>query len=318
MAEELTDSEEEILVYAEFEDTVNIEKYRAIHVLGVNGKNPVIQMDDTFFTGKHENALGTYMFFEEDPEPKSEDPLFDKLPEKNLKYLCKTKKLLNMEHAYVTPKEGHDLLHKKPEADDNIEPVNFKSMSKMTNTGRGRRHGRQVKTVEEIFQRVNRRYVRIKRKDRTDNNSILYKVLRALLKIMRECDNLFDSMNPKLEYLGSYFDGMRVGQPNEYDINVILTIHINYNKICLDARETQNSYTSIIMPEEFRRLSNTPETATKGFQKTKFWCDKSHRLLVTSFRSWMQGVVDTALKTLPLVDGKLKADIHYVQLIEIV
>ncbi|KAJ8734174.1 hypothetical protein PYW07_014725 [Mythimna separata] len=128
MAEEMIDSEEEILVYAEFEDTVNIEKYRAIHVLGVNGKNPVIQMDDTFFTGKHENALGTYMFFEEDPEPKSEDPLFDKLPEKNLKYLCKTKKLLNMEHAYVTPKEGHDMQHTKLEADDNIEPVNFKSL----------------------------------------------------------------------------------------------------------------------------------------------------------------------------------------------
>ena len=46
------------------------------------------------------------MFFEEDPEPTTEDPLFDKLPEKNLKYLCKTKKILNMEHAYVTPKEG--------------------------------------------------------------------------------------------------------------------------------------------------------------------------------------------------------------------
>lgn len=51
MNQELTDSEEELLVYAEFEDTVNIEKYRAIHVLGVNGKNPIIQMDDTFFTG---------------------------------------------------------------------------------------------------------------------------------------------------------------------------------------------------------------------------------------------------------------------------
>lgn len=51
MNEAITDSEEELLVYAEFEDTVNIEKYRAVHVLGVNGQNPIIQMDDTFFTG---------------------------------------------------------------------------------------------------------------------------------------------------------------------------------------------------------------------------------------------------------------------------
>lgn len=47
-----SDSEEEILVYAEFEDSVNIEKYRSIHILGVNGPNPIIQMDDSFFTGK--------------------------------------------------------------------------------------------------------------------------------------------------------------------------------------------------------------------------------------------------------------------------
>lgn len=187
----------------------------------------------------------------------------------------------------------------------------------MINTGRGRHRGRPVKTLEEIFQEVNRRHVRIKRKDRKDNNSILYKVLQELLKRMRKCDTLFDSMNPKLEYLGSYFDGMRVGQPNEYDINVILTIHVNYSKISLDARETQNGYTSIVMPAEFRRLSKTPATATKGFKKTEFWCDRSYRLSVKNFRSWMQSVVDTALNQLPLEDGKriLKVKNNYFKML---
>lgn len=46
------------------------------------------------------------MFFEEDPSPKCSDPLFDKLPEKNLRFLCKTRKVINVEHAYITPKEG--------------------------------------------------------------------------------------------------------------------------------------------------------------------------------------------------------------------
>lgn len=48
------------------------------------------------------------MFFEDDPSPHCEDSLFDKLPEKNLKYLCKTRKLISVEHAYVTAKEGKD------------------------------------------------------------------------------------------------------------------------------------------------------------------------------------------------------------------
>lgn len=48
------------------------------------------------------------MFFEEDPAPHCEDPLFDKVPEKTLKFVCKTRKHLHMEHAYVTPKEGKE------------------------------------------------------------------------------------------------------------------------------------------------------------------------------------------------------------------
>nr|XP_021199181.2 cyclic GMP-AMP synthase-like receptor isoform X1 [Helicoverpa armigera]XP_049698472.1 cyclic GMP-AMP synthase-like receptor isoform X1 [Helicoverpa armigera] len=176
-------------------------------------------------------------------------------------------------------------------------------MTNSESSRRGQRRNHRVK-MEKIFQQVTRRHVRIKRRERRDNNSVLNKVLQEFLNIMRKCDSLFSSMNPKLEYLGSYFDGMRVGQPTEYDINVILTFHVNYSKIELDARDNQNGYTSIIMPEEFRRLSKTPATAIKGFKKTEIWCDRSHRLLVTGFRSWMQSVVDAALDTLPQEDGK--------------
>lgn len=55
MSAEVTETEEEILVYAEFEDSVNIEKYRAVHVLGIEEKNPIIQMDENFFTGTKYN-----------------------------------------------------------------------------------------------------------------------------------------------------------------------------------------------------------------------------------------------------------------------
>ncbi|XP_013166731.1 PREDICTED: general transcription factor 3C polypeptide 6-like isoform X3 [Papilio xuthus] len=130
-----SDSEEEVLVYAEFKDTVNIEKYKNIHVLGIDRKNPVIQLDDTFFTGTFENPLGTYLFFEEDQTPHCDDPLFDKLPEKNLKYLYKTNKLLSMEHAYVTSKE--DNIENKVQQlneSESIEPVSFENLEEALET----------------------------------------------------------------------------------------------------------------------------------------------------------------------------------------
>ncbi|XP_039765369.1 general transcription factor 3C polypeptide 6-like isoform X3 [Pararge aegeria] len=130
--ESLSDEEEEVLVYAEFEDTVNFDKYNSIHVLGLDTKNPIFQLDDTFFTGTYENPLGTFMFFEEDPSPNTIDPLFDKLSKKNLKYISKTRKFINIQHAYVKPKEDkQEQEHQQEEQSsesDNIKPADFKSV----------------------------------------------------------------------------------------------------------------------------------------------------------------------------------------------
>ncbi|XP_049886977.1 general transcription factor 3C polypeptide 6 [Pectinophora gossypiella] len=127
--QEYSYSEEEILVYAEFDDSVNIDKYRSIHVLGINEREPIIQADDTFFKGKFVNPLGTHMFFEENLLAKSEDPLFDKLPEKNLMYVFKTNKSLNMEHAYLIPREGAGQNIKgEAEVPDELPTVKFASM----------------------------------------------------------------------------------------------------------------------------------------------------------------------------------------------
>lgn len=49
---ENTSEEEEILVFAEFDEPINFDKYNNIHVLGIDTKNPIFQLDDTFFTGK--------------------------------------------------------------------------------------------------------------------------------------------------------------------------------------------------------------------------------------------------------------------------
>ncbi|KAJ0181043.1 hypothetical protein K1T71_003128 [Dendrolimus kikuchii] len=159
-------------------------------------------------------------------------------------------------------------------------------------------------SLEKILQDIHKNYVKLKKLEKKMNNITLYSVLNTLLKKMQQCDNLFKSLKPKLEFLGSYFDGVRVGNPNEFDINVILTLHLNYNKIILDATNVQNGHTSVVMPSEFRRLSKTPATAEKGFRDTQFWCDASYRLSVTKFKAWMQSVVDATLNTLPQVNGK--------------
>lgn len=169
---------------------------------------------------------------------------------------------------------------------------------------------RTIETAEEMFQDLNRKCIRLNKKEIQRNNIVLYAVLEKIVKLMKNSDDLFKSMRPKLEYMGSYFDGLRVGHPTEFDINLVLTIPVNYEKIVLDSTEAKFDYTYIIMPSEFRRLYKNPYTANKGFIKTAMWCDSSYRLSVKKFRSWMQSVVDAALNKLPLEEGKRILMVH--------
>lgn len=158
--------------------------------------------------------------------------------------------------------------------------------------------------LEDIFQEINRKYVRINKQEKLHNNVVLYSVLEHVLKLMRDSDELFNSMKPKLAYMGSYFDGLRVCHPSEFDINIVFKLPVNYEKVVLDSTYTQYDYTNVIMPSEFRRLCKNAMTADRGFKKTVNWCDGSYRLSVNKFRSWMQSVVDKALTKLPFGDGK--------------
>lgn len=158
--------------------------------------------------------------------------------------------------------------------------------------------------LEDVYRKINRDFVQIKTKDRICNNKVLFAVLEELLKRMRKCDDLFRSMKPVLQYLGSYYDGLRVGNPTEYDINLIMKLPVDYKKIKLDATSSSHDYTNILMQSEFRRLSKTPATAEKGFFKTRQWCNSNYQLSVKKFRSWMQSVVDAAVADLPVIGGK--------------
>lgn len=126
----MSETEEEFYVYAEWDGNDNVDTFRTIHVLGIEKENPVIQVGDNFFVGRYEHALGTYMFFENDPTIKSVDPLFDKLPEENLKYVCKTRKLMKMERTYLTPKAENETklfnIMQKPE--EEVDVLNFNSI----------------------------------------------------------------------------------------------------------------------------------------------------------------------------------------------
>ena len=43
---------------------------------------------------------------------------------------------------------------------------------------------------------------------------------------MKEADPLFAVMFSKIDFTGSYYDGLRIGNPNEFDLNVVFDISV--------------------------------------------------------------------------------------------
>ncbi|KAE8608093.1 hypothetical protein XENTR_v10011396 [Xenopus tropicalis] len=72
-------------------------------ILGINTEKPFLQVDKYVFAGEYEDALGTCVIFEEDPNHIDED---HKKPQ--LKYKCHTVKKLNMTRTFLTEKKEGD------------------------------------------------------------------------------------------------------------------------------------------------------------------------------------------------------------------
>ena len=39
---------------------------------------------------------------------------------------------------------------------------------------------------------------------------------------MKECDELFGALYREMYYSGSYYDGLKIGKPNEFDLNLVI------------------------------------------------------------------------------------------------
>ncbi|TGZ45621.1 general transcription factor 3C polypeptide 6 [Temnothorax longispinosus] len=104
--DELLEDEAEMLVYVEFEGITSSDTFSnqdlQLDMIGIDTEHPMMEINGRFYEGTYEDAMGTYMFFEKDDNPKVDDEVFDKVP--SLKYFAKTRKLLKMQRVFTKPK----------------------------------------------------------------------------------------------------------------------------------------------------------------------------------------------------------------------
>ena len=56
-------------------------------------------------------------------------------------------------------------------------------------------------------------------------------MLDHLIQLMREEDVLFKKIYSRICGAGSYYDGLKVGKPEEFDMDVVIRLPINYEEV---------------------------------------------------------------------------------------
>ncbi|GBP08698.1 hypothetical protein EVAR_7290_1 [Eumeta japonica] len=102
-------------------------------------------------------------------------------------------------------------------------------------------------------------------------------------------------MSPRVEFLGSYFEGLKICTPNEFDINIVLTLPYDKDDITMTAKNRAGSITSISVPTD----------DTRGLVAT--WCNENGKISARRFRGWMINLGQRVLhsKKMMNVNGEL-------------
>ena len=124
-------------------------------------------------------------------------------------------------------------------------------------------------------------------------------VKKALIPKMKELDGLFDVLYCDIYHGGSYYDGLRITEPTEFDLDVKLKMPFRGNLMKLEFGNGTSipfgfaKYYCISSPENVTTSTKMTENRKKVF--FKFFEENTFVLLPLKVRDWFRSVVDKAI-----------------------
>ncbi|XP_034255077.1 uncharacterized protein LOC117653494 [Thrips palmi] len=152
-----------------------------------------------------------------------------------------------------------------------------------------------LKNAEIVIQYINKKYISLNDADYTSYAHHLNNVLTMLVQRMKNSNPLFSTLYQREHFAGSYADGLKIGKPTEYDMNLIIKLPVDYTKLQFEPGTP--SFVKINGKEAFANISGAP--LSPDFLR---WVDEEGYLLQTKFREWMESVLTKVFLTLPLAD----------------
>ena len=79
-----------------------------------------------------------------------------------------------------------------------------------------------LRTADDALREVNDNIMKLKKIDIQKSNLILDWLRNDVVNAMKKNDVLFKSLFREIYYSGSYYDGLKIRGPDEFDLNIVL------------------------------------------------------------------------------------------------
>ncbi|XP_067009303.2 cyclic GMP-AMP synthase-like receptor isoform X2 [Anabrus simplex] len=114
----------------------------------------------------------------------------------------------------------------------------------------------------------------------------LHTLLKKLITRMKRQNSIFRSLYQKVIYVGSYYENLRIKEPDEFDLN--LELHLPVDKLHVQIEQSRKA--------GFGRIKILPfNSRTRSNEYILKWVDEHGFLLRERLLQWVQSVVDKAL-----------------------
>ncbi|CAL7936082.1 unnamed protein product [Xylocopa violacea] len=152
---------------------------------------------------------------------------------------------------------------------------------------------------DTVFNIINSKFISLQDAETKEAIQYLLAIVEELLQRMKSKDTLFAKTYKHITYCGSFYKGTKVGKPNEFDLNIVFNLPINYSSIDFSSTRpafvklnVNNSQIDNCLTDAEKRLFNN--LILNGF------------LDPNKFRSWIEGIIYRVVNELPMSGNKHK------------
>ena len=154
-----------------------------------------------------------------------------------------------------------------------------------------------LKTADDALREVNNNIMKLKRIDIQKSNQILEWLRNDVVKAMQENDELFRSLFREIYYSGSYYDGLKIRGPDEFDLNIVLNTTRLGMEDMITLEDALPGYCKLKISEPFYRNGLRIDAFLENTWTA--WLTSKYYIMPNNVREWFAGVFKRSMYKFP-------------------